>query len=123
MHLTVQRSLATAVLLALAAIFPAAHAEIDFNTLESPGESASALPNDGTSSTRQGMSAVEAVPDRSLGGAVFNPFSRPAEAPSPAPAAVARPPAAPESDSSVALTLIMAAAGAFVVGCFLRRPR
>jgi len=123
MHLTIQKSPAGAVLLALAAIVPAAHAEIDFNTLEAPRESASALPNDETSSTRQGASTVEAAPDRSLGGAVFNPFSRPAEPPSPAPAAVARPPAAPESDSSVALTLIMAGAGAILVGCFLRRPR
>jgi hypothetical protein len=124
MHFPVQQALAGAVLLALNAIIPAAHAEIDFNTLEIPKESATVLPDDGTFSNQQGTSTVEAVPDKSLGGAIFNPFLQPADPPSPAPAAIARParpPAAPEPDSTVAFTLIVAAAGAALASWFLRR--
>lgn len=120
MHFSFQKSLAGAVLLALAAI-PAAHAEIDFNTLEIPREIASVLADEGPSSTRQGASTVEVGRDSSLGGAIFNPFSQPAALPPPGPVAVARPPAAPEPDSSMTLTLVVAAAGAALAGWLLRR--
>jgi hypothetical protein len=120
MHFTFQKNLAGAVLLALTAI-PAAHAEIDFNTLEIPGEIA-VLADEGSSSTQQGVSAVEAGRDSSLGGAIFNPFSQPAELPPAGPTAVARHPAAPEADPTVTLTLIVTAAGAALAGWLLRRP-
>nr|WP_214701234.1 hypothetical protein [Variovorax paradoxus] len=120
MHIIYQKSLAGAVLLALAAI-PAAHAEIDFNTLEIPREIASALPDEGSSSIRHGVSTVETGRDSSLGGAIFNPFSQPAALPPAGPVAVARSPTAPEPGSTVTLTLIVAAAGAALAGWLLRR--
>ncbi|CAN7730647.1 hypothetical protein LJR290_006932 [Variovorax sp. LjRoot290] len=120
MHFILQKILAGAVLLALAAI-PAAHAEVDFNTLEIPREIASALPDEGSSSIRQGVSTVEAGRDSSLGGAIFNPFTQPAALPPPGPVAAARPPATPEPGSTVTLTLIVSAAGAALVGLLLRR--
>lgn len=121
MHVPLQKSFAGAVLLALSANSSVAHAEIDFNTLEIPKESAPALSSDGTSSTQQVTRTVESGSDGSLGGAIFNPFSQPAERRSPVPTAMARPTAAPEPDSTVSFTLIVSAAGAALAGWLLRR--
>ena len=120
MHFKFQKGLAGAVLLALATL-PVAHAEVDFNTLEVPGEIASVLPHDGPSSTRQELSTAEAGRDSGLGGAILNPFSQAADPPPPAPAVVAHPPITPEPDSDAILALIVAIAGAALAGALLRR--
>lgn len=130
LQLPIQKSLAAAILLSLAAVFPSAHAEADVNTLELPSDGAVVFPNDGTWPAWQDKSTatsatVEAAPDTSLGGAVLNPFSQPAElpvsAPAPAPAAVATPPAPPESRATTSFTLMAIAAGAVLAGFGLRR--
>ncbi|MGK6310605.1 hypothetical protein [Variovorax sp. DT-64] len=136
MQLPIQKILATAVLLLLAAVLPSAHAQTGVNTLEASSDGAVVFPNDGTwpawqdksTSTSTGTSTtVEAASDRSLGGAILNPFSQPAElpapppAPRPAPAAVAHPPAPPESDSTTNFMLMALAAGAVLAGFALRR--
>ena len=132
MQLPIQKNLAAAVLLSLAVVLPSAHAQTDVNTLEAPGDRGVVFPNDGTWPVWQDKSTststtVEAAPDGSLGGAILNPFSQPAElpapsrAPAPAPAAVATPPAPPESDSTTSFTLMAIAAGAVLAGLTLRR--
>lgn len=132
LQLPIQKSLAAAILLSLVAAFPSAHAEADSDTLEPPGDGAVVFPNDGTWPAWQDKSTststtVEAVPDRSLGGAILNPFSQPADlpapsaAPAPAPAAVATPPSPPASDSTTSFTLMAIAAGAVLAGFALRR--
>ena len=120
MHFTFLKGLAGAVLLALATL-PVARAEVDFNTLEVPGEIASVLPYDGPSSTRQEVSTAEAGRDSSLGGAILNPFSQPADPPPPAPAVITRPPITPESHSDAIPALIVTIAGAALAGGLLRR--
>ncbi len=130
MKILIQKNLAAAVLLSLAAVLPSAHAETDFNTLEPPSNGGVVFPNDGTWPVWQDKSTsttVEAPPDRSLGGAILNPFSQPAElpppspAPAPAVAAVAQPPAPPQSDSTTSFTLMAIAAGAVLAGFALHR--
>jgi hypothetical protein len=138
MQLPIQKKLAAAVLLSLAVVLPSAHAQTDGNTLEAPGDRGVVFPNEGTwpvwqdKSTSTSMSTsttVEAAPDGSLGGAILNPFSQPAElpapsrapAPAPAPAAVATPPTPPESESTTSFTLMAIAAGAVLAGFALRR--
>jgi hypothetical protein len=121
MQRPIPKYLAVAVLLSLAAVLPSVHAEADSNTLAASSDGAVVFPNDGTWPAWQDKSTsttVEAAADSSLGGAILNPFSQPAElpavspAPAPVPAAVAQPPAPPEPDSTTSLTLMAIAAGA-----------
>ncbi|KWT87603.1 MULTISPECIES: hypothetical protein [unclassified Variovorax] len=137
MQLSVPKNLAATVLLSLAAVLPSAHAQTDVNTAEAPSDGAVVFPNDGTwpvwqdkstSTSTSTTTTVAAPPDRSLGGAILNPFSQPAElptaassTPAPAPAAVATPPAPPESDATTSFTLMVIAAGAVLAGFALRR--
>lgn len=138
MQLPIQKYLAVAVLLSLAAALPCAHAQTDVNTREASSDGAVVFPNDGTwpawqdkstttSTSTSTSTTVEAASDRSLGGAILNPFSQTSElparspAPAPVPAAVAQPPAPPESDSTTGFTLMAIAAGAVVAGFVLRR--
>lgn len=138
MQLPTRKNLPAAVLLLLAAVLPPAHAETDFNTLEAPSDNGVVFADDGTwpawqdknkSPTPSAGTTVEAGSDRSLGGAILNPFSQPAEqlaaspapAPSRAPAAVATPPAPAESDSTTRFTLMGLAAGAVLAGFALLR--
>lgn len=137
MQRSTQKNLAAAVLLSLAAFLPSAHAETDFNTQEAPSETAGVVfPDDGTwpawqdkNKSPSTTTTVEAGSDRSLGGAILNPFSQPAELPAPslapvqasAPAAVATPPAPPESDATTSFTVMGLAAGAVLAGFALLR--
>ena len=138
MKIPIQKNLAAAVLLSLAAVLPSVHAQSDVNTLEAPSDGGVVFPNDGTwpvwqdkstSTSTSTSTAVETPPDRSLGGAILNPFSQPAELPAPspapalarAPAAIATPPAPPESDSTTSFTVLGLAAGAVLAGFALLR--
>ncbi|VTU40738.1 hypothetical protein H4CHR_05466 [Variovorax sp. PBS-H4] len=132
MQLTVRKNLAAAVLLSLAAVLPSAHAEADVDTVQAAGDGAVVFPNDGTWPAWQDKSAststtAETVSDRSLGGAILNPFSYPAEqavsspASAPPAATAAQPPVSPESGSTNSFTLMAIAAAAVVAGFALRR--
>lgn len=106
-----------ALLLSFAAL-PAAQAEIDFNQLSVPAESAPAQPADLPALPRNEPVAEKAGEGAGPGGAVLNPFAQPSTA-APHDLHAERPAASHEP--AFALTLLAILAGAGLLVWLLRR--